>query len=169
MSDKVETVDKLFEYAIALEKAAQTLYKHLQKIFAEYPEVESFWKQYADEENGHAEYLARIRAQVDTSRLSERADDSMLRKVLHCLEQASPKRLESVKTLEDAYQLAVELENSETNAIFEFMVTNFSTSELANAHKFLRTQLSVHVARLENDFPTPYKSRVSRQSVLVLQ
>jgi rubrerythrin len=169
MLEKVETVDNLFGYAITLEKAAETLYKQLQKMFAEYPEVASFWKLYADEESGHAEYLTRIRAQVDTSRLSEQADDSMLKKVLHCLEQASPKRLKSVKTLEDAYQLAVELENSETNAIFEFMITNFSTSELANAHKFLRTQLSIHVARLENDFPNPYKSRVSRQSVLVLQ
>ena len=62
MFEKAETVEELFGYAIELERAAETLYKQLQKIFAEYPEVASFWKLYADEEKGHAEYLARVKA-----------------------------------------------------------------------------------------------------------
>jgi rubrerythrin len=169
MTSKMETVGQLFEYAIALERATETLYKQLQNMFAAYPDVAIFWKRYADEENGHAEYLKRTKASVDVNRLSEQADEIMLKKVLHWLEQVSLKRLASVKTLDDAYELAVELENSETNTIFEFMITNFSTNELADSHKFLRTQLSVHVAKLENDFPNPYKSRISRESVLVPQ
>jgi rubrerythrin len=161
------TVGDLFEYAIALEKAAETLYKELVNRFAHYSDVAAFWRSYAEEEKGHASYLERIKADVDVNRLSRQADNSMLHKVQACLTKASPARLANIKTLEDAYQLASELENSETNAIFEFMIVNFSTDELAQAHKFLRTQLSTHIARLENNFPTPYKNRVARQSALV--
>lgn len=169
MSDNVETVGKLFEYAIALERAVEGLYRELEKMFAHYPEVSLFWKHYADEEKGHAEYLERIKANVDGNRLSRQADDSMLQKVRRCLEEVSPTRLAKIKTLEDAHELATELENSETNAIFEFMIVNFSTDELTQSHKFLRTQLSTHIARLENEFPNPYKSRMARQGALVIK
>ncbi len=169
MASNTDTVAKLFEYAIALEQAAESLYRQLEKMFADYPEVALFWKHYADEENGHASYLERIRTGVDAERLSQQADADMLQKVQYCLEKASPTRLTNINTLEDAHQLATELENSETNAIFEFMILNFSTDELAKSHSFLRTQLSTHIARLENDFPNPYKSRPARQNVFAQQ
>lgn len=169
MSNSTETVAKLFEDAIALERAAETLYEKLGGMFANYPEVALFWRHYADEENGHASYLERVRAGVGEGRLVQPANEDMLRKVRDCLEQASPSRLGKVKTLEDAYQLAHELENSETNAIFEFIILNFATDELAKSHSFLRTQLNTHIARLENDFPNLYKSRTARQKVLAGQ
>ena len=167
MLSNTKTVSELFEYAIALEKAAETLYLELEKMFSHYTEVASFWHRYANEENGHASYLENIKTNVDANRLSNQADEDMLKKVLYCLEQSSISRLVNIKTLDDAYKLAVELENSETNAIFEFMIVNFSTDELAKSHKFLRAQLSTHIARLENDFP--YKSRITRQGILALK
>ncbi|MFZ5911057.1 MAG: ferritin family protein [Chloroflexota bacterium] len=167
--NNAETVGQLFEYAIALERATETLYGQLERMFAHYPDVARFWKQYADEENGHASYLERIRGGMDAERLSHPADGEMLQKARQCLANATQERLKDVKTLDDAHQLATELENSETNAIFEFMVVNFSTDELAKSHRFLRTQLSAHNARLENDFPKPYNSRIARQNVLALE
>jgi hypothetical protein len=169
MTSTTETVAKLFEDAIALERRAETLYRQLEKMFAGCPDVARFWKHYADEENGHALYLERVRAGVDEGRLSQPANEDMMRKVRDCLEMSSPAILENVKTLDDAHQLATELENSETNAIFEFIILNFSTDELAKSHAFLRTQLNTHIARLEEDFPNPYKSRTTRQKVLAWQ
>jgi len=166
MSSNTETVAKLFENAIALERAAKTLYQQLEKMFSSYPEVALFWKQYAEEEEGHASYLEHIRAKVEADRLVQPADRDMMRKVKQCLDMASPGILAGIKTLEDAHQLATELENSETNAIFEFIILNFSTEELARSHSFLRTQLNTHITRLENEFPTPYKSRSARQKVI---
>lgn len=167
MSNQAETVGKLFEHAIELEKDAEALYKQLERMFSGYPEVALFWKNYANEERGHAEYLERIRQGVDSDRLSRRADGAIFAKVRQCLDKSAQIRLEDIKTLEDAFQLANEIENAETNAIFEFMIVNFSTDELAKSHKFLRAQLSSHIARLENDFPTAYKSRSARQGLLV--
>ena len=169
MSNNTETVGKLFEYAIELEKAAETLYRKLEEMFAPYPEVALFWKHYADEEHGHASYLERIRAGVVEDRLSRPADGVILQKVRQCLDTASRTGLESIETLEDAYQLATELENSETNAVFEFMIINFSTDELARSHQFLRTQLKTHITRLENDFPIVFRSKSARQNVPVLR
>lgn len=169
MSSNTETVAKLFEYAISLERGAETLYRELERMFASYPEIASFWKHYADEEKGHASYLERVRVNVDANRLSAKADDDILRKVHRCLAEASAARLVNIKTLEDAYQLAVELENSETNAVFEFVILNFSTDELAKSRSFLHTQLSAHITRLETDFPASYRSAAARQSVFALQ
>lgn len=169
MNNTAKTVGGLFDYAIALERAAETLYRQLEKMFAHHPEVANFWGHYAEEESGHAAYLERIKANVEAQRLSQPADDLMLKNVRYCLEKTSPARLSTIQTLEDAHQLATELENSETNAIFEFMIVNFSTDELAQAHKFLRTQLNDHIARLEKDFPNPYKSRIARQNVTALK
>jgi bacterioferritin (cytochrome b1) len=165
MTGNLETISELFECAIALERAAETLYKQLEKMFSHYPEVALFWKQYAEEEYGHATYLERTKARIDMDRLSRPADVKMLQRVRNCLEKALPTILANVQTLEDAHQLATELENSKVNTILEFMSANFSTEELAQS-KFLQTQLSVHIARLENDFPNPYKSRTARQNVL---
>ena len=163
------TVGKLFEYAIELEKGAEALYKQLGRMFSNYPEVALFWKNYANEERGHAEYLERIRNGVDTDRLSRQADSAIIAKVRQCLNESTQVRLENIKTLEDAFQLATEIENAETNTIFEFMIVNFSTDELAKSHKFLQTQLSTHIARLENDFPNPYKGTTARQNVFTVQ
>jgi hypothetical protein len=167
MSDNTETIGELFEYAIALERAAETMYKQLEKMFSHYPEVAHFWKRYSGEEHAHAAYLERMRIRMDASRLPQQADVTMLQNARHQLERTSPDRLANILTLEDAYQLATELESSEVNAIFEFMIANFSTDELEQSH-FLREQLSSHIARLEIDFPTSYKSSDVRQKVLAL-
>jgi len=164
--NNVESVEKLFEYSIRLERAAKTLYLQLEKKFSAYPEVALFWKHYADEEEGHAAYLERVRNEMNADRLSKPGDAMILQKVRECLDMATQIKLENIKTLQDAHQLATELENSETNAIFEFIILNFSTEELAKSHLFLRTQLNIHIARLEKDFPAPYRSSVTRQSVL---
>ncbi len=169
MSNNTETVSKLFDYAIELEKAAETLYRQMGKMFAHNHDVATFWEHYADEERGHAAYLERTKEGVDIERLSMPADGQMIKDVQKCLGAASQKRLDSVQNLEDAYQLATELENSETNAIFEFMITNFSTDELVKSHKFLRTQLSSHIARLETELPSQYGSSVARQKLTVLR
>ena len=161
--DTQESINDLFNYAIRLERAAEALYEKMAELFAHDLAVEKFWKQYAEEEHGHALYLERVRSAMDKRHLSEPADEGTLQQVHHCLEKTSKDRLEHIHDLEDAYLLAVEIESSETNAIFDFIITNFSTDQLKIATKFLRTQLTQHATKLEREFPSPYKSRIQRQ------
>ncbi len=169
MSNSTETIGKLFDYAIELEKVTEILYRQMGKMFAHNHDVEQFWMHIADEERGHASYLERIRAGVDTKRLSEPADEKMMQDVQMCLGASSQKRLDNIQNLEDAYQLATELENSETNTIFEFMIMNFSTDELSKSQKFLRIQLNKHLAGLETGLPSQYSSSIARRNLTVLR
>ena len=161
------TLAELFDYAILLENAAQGLYTGLSGLFAHAPEVAHFWKHYADEERGHADYLARLRHGLDAQRLAEFADEPLLEAAKKCLSLAASERLKDVHNLEDAYELASELESSETNSIFEFLIVNFQASELEKSYKFLRAQLTTHIQHLQENFPAAYKTRSARQLLLI--
>jgi hypothetical protein len=68
-----------------------------------------------------------------------------------------------VKDLEDAYQLVMDLENGETNAIFQFLLTNFETDK--RIRDFIRAQLNQHVDRLSIEPPAGYKGIMARRSI----
>jgi len=162
-----ETVDVLFDYAIELENAAESLYENMAALFSHEPNVKQFWLQYAKEERGHASYLERVRKAMSAEDLAQPAEESILQQAHRSLQDAANLDLGRIRNLEDAYQLATNVENSETNAIFDFMMTNFSTEELAKSYKFLKVQLSSHIKKLEREFPEPYQSRDRRRALMV--
>jgi len=91
----------------------------------------------------------------------------MLRDARKVLQFSVENRLKKIRDLEDAYQLVNELENSETNAIFEFLITNFSSDE--ETQSFLRSQLNDHIAKLTIGFPTRFRSAVRRREIGALE
>jgi rubrerythrin len=129
--------------------------------------VAGFWGEYAAEEAGHALWLERLRERLDPEELSESADSHALRNARAALQFSVEDALEEIKDLQDAYQMANELESSETNAVFEFLITHFSYDEETQA--FLKAQLRDHVAKLTTGFPTPFKDAAMRLSVDALE
>ncbi len=166
MVSKDATVAELFELAIGAEKAAEEMYSGLAAKFSHYPEVADFWKQYAAEEAEHAAWLERLRERLDLE-LSESADSYALRNARAALKFSVEDALEKVQDLEDAYQVANELENSETNAVFEFLITHFSHDE--ETQSFLKAQLSDHVAKLMTGFPMQFQDAKMRLSVEAME
>ena len=83
--------------------------------------------------------------------MSAPADYDMVQQVRAVLRFSIEDALGELENLEEAYQLVNELENSEMNAIFEFLITNFS--EDVKTQSFLRAQLRDHIARLMTEFP----------------
>jgi hypothetical protein len=75
--------------------------------------------------------------------------------------------LGKINNFEDAYQLAVDLENSETNAIFEFLITNYYADQEVVA--FLRDQIEHHIASITNELPAEVKNRALRESTRVME
>ncbi len=148
------TVADLFELAIELEKSAQELYRGFEAKFAHQQKASDFWKQYAAEEAGHASWLARLRDGLSAEELSAPADPAMLEAAREMLKFSVENGLAGVMDLRDAYQLANKLENSETNAIFEFLITHFSTDE--KMQDFLRSHLKDHIGKLMLWFPTQF-------------
>lgn len=157
------TVDELFDLAIAAEKAAEELYRRLGARFAHHPDVADFWQKYAAEENGHAAWLQRIRDNLSAEQLAASADPRVLTAAHKALETSIETRLMGIGNLEDAYQLANELENSETNAVFEFLINDYAVA--VQAQSFLRAQLKGHIGRLTNDFPARFPDPVARLAI----
>ncbi len=156
------TVGELFELAIAAEQMAERLYRGLELKFAHCQEAADFWGRYAKEEDGHARSLERLQNTLSQEQLFALADPLMLETMRKTAQLPTENILANVKNLDDAYQLATEAEASETNAVFEFLVTHFSTDEHARA--FLRTQLRDHVDVVAR-FPMRFKSVIERQEI----
>ncbi len=157
------TVDALFEMAIAIERSAETLYRGLQAKFAHIPEVAAFWEMYANEETGHASYLESIRAELSAEQRAHPADPQVLQDARKMMAFSVEHGLNRIGTLEDAYQIAYEIETSETNTIFEFLITNYTLAQKSRA--FLQRQLHQHIDKITAEFPTPYRDAERRRAV----
>jgi rubrerythrin len=161
------TLADLMQLAIQLEQSAEMLYRGMAAKFAHHPEIVAFWEHYAAEEVGHARWLERLQRTSSQEQLAAPADPLMLQTAHRLLGFSVEAALNRTRNLEEALQLAIELENSETNAIFEFLIINYSTDR--NTIGFLRNQLKNHVANLTETLPTQYKGRAQRLDVKALE
>lgn len=163
MPEQTNTLGELLELAIRLEQSTETLYRGLEARFGHHPEIAAFWAQYAKEEAAHARWLGILRERMSTDHLSHPADQRMFEAAQELLRVPPERLLEGVKNLEDAYRLVTDLENSETNAIFEFLISDPAMAE--ESRVFLRSQLHEHIGRLMTGFPETYASPASRMSI----
>ena len=162
MSNK-STVAELLEMAVAAEKTAEELYHGLEAKFAHHEDVAAFWREYAGEEAMHAEWLERLRDSLAPERLSAPADPGVLAEANRALQVSVERVLQNVHNLEDAYQLVNDLENSETNAVFDFLIANFAEDKKTQA--FLRSQLKDHIGKLAIDFPSQFRLDIVRRQI----
>jgi rubrerythrin len=157
------SVGHLIGLAIQSERALERLYRSMSEAFAQVPEVSGFWTGYAGEEAGHARWLENLRDKTGEELLDQLADPDILHLAERGMSTAMDLLLHKLTDLEEAFELANELEHAETNVVFEFLITNFANSK--ETESFLRSQLRDHVMRLENEFPTDYRDPGERRSV----
>ncbi len=163
MSDQ-STVSELFELAILAEKTAEQLYLRLVDKFVHCPDVAAFWQRYAEEEAGHARWLERLHSELPPAERAALADPGTLNDARKILQFSLDNTLARVHNLEDAYQMVTELENSETNAIFEFLITNYALAQRSRA--FLLAQVKQHAVNIAAEFPIQYRGADLRLAVL---
>jgi len=159
------TIARLVELAIEAEEAAERLYLELARKFARYGDVADFWRRYADTEASHAQWLRHIQETVNPRQLTAPIDFQVFQDAQN-VQKLIPQSLQAIDNLEDAYQLAHELESSEVNTIFEVLVTNFAGDD--EAARFLRAQLREHVAMLVSGFPADFQDPAARRAVKAL-
>ena len=152
-----------FKVAIHAEHTAEKLYLGLEKKFAQRTEIASFWRKYAQEEAQHAKWLENLEANTTTDELASPVDQHTVALMKSVTQFPLDYALENVKDLEDAYQLVMELENGETNAIFQFLLNHFEPD--ARIRDFISAQLNRHIARLSNEFPSNYRSIIIRRNI----
>jgi rubrerythrin len=161
------TVAQAFEVAISAEKAAEKLFQGLEAKFANHQDVAAFWEQFASDEAKHAEWLEGLKARLTAEQLSRLVEPHTVELLQAVTKLSVEKALLGVKNLEDAYQLVNDIENGETNAIFQFLLNNFEAD--VQLREFVRTQLNEHIAKLSTDLPVQYKGVLSRKAIQALE
>jgi len=146
MSANNETIAGLFELAITAEEVAQEFYLRLTDWFSHLPGVADFWYEMARDEAIHADHLKTIRATLTPEQLQAPVDPAIWWKAGMIRGLSTEDSLRSVETLDDAYQTAHELENSEVNTVFELLTTEYVDS--SSKKKFIISQLNEHTAKL---------------------
>ena len=161
---QVDTIFELFSTAIAAERAAMNFYKGLARSFSHVPQVSLFWEDIMRDEAFHIQELMDIRNALPDEQLFEPADHALVSKAKNELKRFAEKfDLTAVVTLEDAYEIAYELEYSEVNMVFRAMVSKFVSSE--DRSKFVLSQVRDHVSRLE-DFSKSIVNPENRRDIL---
>ncbi len=159
------TIADLLDLAITSEKQCEHFYRELGRRFSNHAALAEFWNQYADEEAGHAGWLEKLRGRLDSERLGQAVNPEILAKAQKSVERTPDMLVADLATLEDAYQLASEIEHEETNAVFGFLITHFT--EDPQTRDFLRAQLRDHVGKLSMQFPEQYRSPAVRVMVAI--
>ncbi len=158
------SIEHLIVLAIQGERLTETFYRRLALKFSAYPEIAGFWSAYAAEEDGHARWLEGLRLRAGAGRLREPADADVLQQATRALNTSVDFLVSGIRTLQDAYDLANELEHNETNAVFEFLINHFTEDPQTLA--FLRAQLNDHVGRLSITFPAQYGTGTLRRGIM---
>lgn len=116
---------ELLKCAMELEKTQAEIYKGLMKKFSFSEEISELWASMAEDEKGHYELIAEIYKKLDSELLLLEADKDLCDKVSNGLNVLNLERLNDVLDLNDACNLAHEVENYETDAVFKFAQTKF--------------------------------------------
>ncbi len=139
------TIADLFELSTALERQIQALYADWHTLFAASSKAASFWLGYSREEDFHANLLLNLSKQLTADQLAAPADPSIYESAMLTQQLVNGLNRE-VKTLDEALELATQIEHSEVNSILEFLVTHFSSKESTKA--MVQSQLREHVGKL---------------------
>lgn len=154
------TVADLFALAIAAETSLAKFYRGLAAKFAHYGDVADFWQRYVTDEIAHARWLARLQGSLSIEQLGARADPAMLENARRAASVSVETLLADIHNLDEAYDMVNDLENSETNAVFDFLISSFPTDR--EVLSFLRAQLMEHVNRLVTAFPKRFMDPAAR-------
>jgi hypothetical protein len=164
---QVGTVGELLVLAAQAERQAETLYDAIGKMFMQQPEVARFWTHYADEEAGHARWMNNLRARLSAEQLARPVDPQVFSRAIRLLDTNLEELISGINDLQDAWDLANEMEHGETNIIFEFLINNFSGDPQTLA--FLRAQLRGHMDHLLVGLPAQLSSIEMRRATFPIK
>jgi rubrerythrin len=159
----VDTAETLLELAITAEQKNMEFYQGLSKMFSHLPEVAYFWQGLAMEEIQHTQKLENIRNSLTSDQLSAPADKSIIEKAEKTIMFSVSDALNSIATLDDAYQTAHDLERSEVNTVFSFITNEFIPGD--KQKEFILWQLENHTQKMVK-FPEIFGDSESRKKIL---
>lgn len=144
--DSEKTVGYVFQQAIKAEWQARCFYLKFSEMFSHISQVSSFWVEFAQDEEGHARALQKIQETLSDQQLAKAADFELLTNIKQAITSLRTISIDSINTLDDACELAHELEHSEVNSVFKVLTTEFVSQETRKKITF--SQLGNHLKKL---------------------
>jgi len=157
-----KTIELLLEYAIEIEYKAAQIYGTLSKLFPHVPGLSDFWQGLKEDELGHVEALHETRKLLTPKQLLQDPGPKMWEDVIHIQLMLGQDLLAAVNTLDDAYELAHELEFSEVNAIFQFLAAECIPFD--KRKRFIHSMIEQHQQKL-SDFNQNFGNRDWRKRI----
>jgi rubrerythrin len=165
MNEKLITFSELINAAIAAEDAAQRIYLAFKGKFLYRPDIANFWQAMADDENEHAQILSRIHGRIAVEDLAVLVDIQMAEKAYTLQELNVLELINSLHNLNDAYEIAYDLESSEVNTIFNFLIIRFLSTD--ESYEIISSAIDPHLLRLAG-FARTFGNTEQCKSVLAM-
>lgn len=144
------SVAELLDMAIEIERSAAFFYDNLSRLFSHEQKASDFWKGMKADEIAHVRELESVKKGLSYEQLNSFADDEIVSKARVLYDSTKAEKPTEVHDLDEAYELAYKLEESEVNRIMLFLVSKFVTSE--KRVKFVLEMINEHTSKLA-DFP----------------
>lgn len=141
-----KTIQLLFELAINWETQAQDLYEEFAKLFSHEPKVSAFWKQLSKDESRHSKVLKDFLKEIPREKLFAAMGDEQRNSVSRIEKLINEATTSKIQTLDDAYELAHQLETSEMNKLFTMLVNQYLPDK--EGHKFILSDVKEHIEML---------------------
>jgi len=150
----------LLRNSMELEKIQASIYKGLEAKFSFSKEISQFWSSMAEDEKDHYRRITKMYNQLSPEKLSTEVSDELYDNVCKGLRKLNPARLEDVFNLDDACKLASEVEDYETEAVFNFVHSRF----MRERREEVSTLILAHLDKLSG-FSDKLGSQKERQII----
>ena len=146
--NKSETYQNLFKIVVSTEEELRQLYQLFAKEFMHYKEISDFWKSMAKDEFLHIKELENIYKSLSENQLNETVDNTVIENARKNLKRIQSAKTTQIQTLNEAYELSHEIENSEVNAVFLFIMHECCPSKKQVI--FVEKEITIHLEKLNN-------------------
>jgi rubrerythrin len=161
-----QTIFHLFEHAIAIEYKAAEMYCTFSRLFSHVPEISAFWTGLEQDEMFHMETLVTLLDGLRPDEYDAPVDKQLWENMVAVHDLINGNLAISVSNLNDAYEVAHELEFSEINGIFKFLTIEAITSE--EQGQFMRDEITKHERKLI-DFGDTFGDKAWRLKIAIQQ
>ncbi len=144
--DGVVTYRSLIERAIVLERSVCDLYRHLADAFTAHDAISEFWRAMAIDESAHEELLRSALAHTPAAQLALPVPECHAHLVPQAERELDDALAETMRTLDDAFEMAHRIESSEVNRIVELVLAGPLETDVTRA--LIRSQFDEHLGRL---------------------
>jgi rubrerythrin len=160
---KITTLNDLFEFAKGLEHYAQEVYAECARMFSGHSEAARIFGALAEDEKMHELELEKTRSGLAEEQLGQPGEPELVHKAKYLQDCSVEKTLLSIHNLNDAIEVAQDLENSEVNQLFRLLAIKSLPNEIRQ--QFVEKVISQHLSRLREFTGTSFDAPTRRNTL----